>query len=108
MISERDRFSWKCVSEGDLVQLNVFGELRQGDKATQQWYRVMGFVEKVTFRDTNVKRICEHNAELGNDFIVFLGIYIIVSHTCQLVGPLVDWLTVFANTISQQPLVGIS
>ena len=61
------------VKEGDLVQLLVPGVMRHGDPASRLQYTMMGYVDRVAFKEFSVEKLCSHCPEIGKRSVFNTG-----------------------------------
>lgn len=65
LISDQDRCRGNYINEGDLVKLVVNGRMESETGVTNLTYKMTGYLEKVTFRNISVEKLCAHNADMG-------------------------------------------
>ena len=67
LLTEGQKKQNQFFTEGDLMILKISGTIlgdnnRQGERKEQT---MLGLVEKVFLRDTNIDQLCRHNIEFG-------------------------------------------
>ncbi|WAR06875.1 SETX-like protein [Mya arenaria] len=64
LVDERDRSRGNYSSEGDLVKLVVQGQMKVAGMKPME-YKMTGYIEKVTFSEFSVEKLCSHNQQIG-------------------------------------------
>ena len=67
LLTEGQKRQNQFFTEGDLVMLRIFGTMlgENNQRGEYKEQTLLGLVERVFMRDTNVNQICSHNLELG-------------------------------------------
>ncbi|XP_052232807.1 uncharacterized protein LOC127845738 isoform X2 [Dreissena polymorpha] len=65
LISETECFRGNYINDGDLVKLVVNGKMELENGVKNLTYKMTGYLEKVTFRNISVEKLCAHNADMA-------------------------------------------